>query len=127
VGATAIVRGLRGLTDFEVELSLAHNNAKLAPEVETVCLMTSLEVAYISSSLVKEIARFGGNVSGMVPPASLSAVMQALAASRCSRRGMGRATNASTMHGDRSRWPAVRTALEGDGRGRRRLRPREVR
>jgi pantetheine-phosphate adenylyltransferase len=82
VGATAIVRGLRGLTDFEVELSLAHNNAKLAPEVETVCLMTSLEVAYISSSLVKEIARFGGDVSAMVPPASLSAVMQALAASR---------------------------------------------
>ena len=67
VGATTIVRGLRGLTDFELELSLAHNNAKLAPEVETLCLMTSLEVAYISSSLVKEIARFGGDVSDMVP------------------------------------------------------------
>jgi pantetheine-phosphate adenylyltransferase len=79
VGATAIVRGLRGLTDFEVELSLAHNNAKLAPEVETLCLMTSLEVAYISSSLVKEIARFGGDVSGMIPPASLDAVTKALA------------------------------------------------
>ena len=79
VGATAIVRGLRGLTDFEVELSLAHNNAKLAPDVETLCLMTSLEVAYISSSLVKEIARFGGDVSGMVPPASLDAVTLALA------------------------------------------------
>jgi pantetheine-phosphate adenylyltransferase len=79
VGATGIVRGLRGLTDFEVELSLAHNNAKLAPDVETVCLTTSLEVAYISSSLVKEIARFGGDVSGMVPPASLDAVTRALA------------------------------------------------
>jgi pantetheine-phosphate adenylyltransferase len=78
VGATAIVRGLRGLTDFEVELSLAHNNAKLAPEVETLCLMTSLDVSYISSSLVKEIARFGGDVSGMVPPASLKAVTKAL-------------------------------------------------
>ena len=79
VGATAIVRGLRGLTDFEVELSLAHNNAKLAPEVETLCLMTSLDVSYISSSLVKEIARFGGDVSAMVPPASLDAVAKALA------------------------------------------------
>jgi pantetheine-phosphate adenylyltransferase len=78
VGATGIVRGLRGLTDFELELSLAHNNAKLAPEVETLCLMTSLEVAYIRSSLVKEIARFGGDVSGMVPPASLAAVTKAL-------------------------------------------------
>jgi pantetheine-phosphate adenylyltransferase len=82
VGATGIVRGLRGLTDFEVELSLAHNNAKLAPEVETLCLMTSLEVAYISSSLVKEIARFGGDVSGMVPPASLDAVRRAAASQR---------------------------------------------
>ena len=79
VSATAIVRGLRGLTDFEVELSLAHNNAKLAPEVETLCLMTSLDVSYISSSLVKEIARFGGDISGMVPPASLAAVTKALA------------------------------------------------
>jgi pantetheine-phosphate adenylyltransferase len=79
VGATAIVRGLRGLTDFETELSLAHNNAKLAPDVETICLMTSLEVAYISSSLVKEIARFGGDVSAMVPRASLDAVTRALA------------------------------------------------
>jgi pantetheine-phosphate adenylyltransferase len=79
VGAAGIVRGLRGLTDFEVELSLAHNNAKLAPEVETICLMTSLEVAYISSSLVKEIARFGGDISGMVPAASLAAVTKALA------------------------------------------------
>ena len=81
VGATLIVRGLRGLNDFETELSLAHNNAKLAPEVETVCLMTSLEVAYISSSLVKEIARFGGDVAAMVPPASLDAVTRAIARS----------------------------------------------
>ena len=57
VGATAIVRGLRGIGDFETELSLAHNNASSRPDVETVCLMTALEVAYISSSLVKEIAR----------------------------------------------------------------------
>ena len=79
VGATAIVRGLRGVGDFETELSLAHNNAKLAPDVETLCLMTSLEVAYISSTLVKEIARFGGDVSGMVPKASLDAITVALA------------------------------------------------
>ena len=64
-----MVRGLRAVSDFETEMQLAHNNRILAPDVDTVFFMTSLEQGYVSSSLVKEIARFGGDVSGMVPPA----------------------------------------------------------
>jgi pantetheine-phosphate adenylyltransferase len=67
--ARFIVRGLRAISDFESELQLAHNNRKLAPEVDTVFFMTSLEQSYVSSSLVKEIALFGGDVDGMVPVA----------------------------------------------------------
>jgi len=67
VGAGFIVRGLRAVSDFESELQMAHLNRKLAPEVDTVFLMTGLEHAYVSSSLVREIAAFGGEVSGLVP------------------------------------------------------------
>ena len=74
VGARFLVRGLRAIADFDVELQLAHNNAKLAPEIDTVFFMTSLEHGYVSSSLVKEIARFGGDVSGMIPAAALRAI-----------------------------------------------------
>lgn len=69
LGARFIVRGLRAVSDFENELQMAHTNRKLAPEVDTIFFMTSLEHAYLSSTLVKEIARFGGDVSGMVPTA----------------------------------------------------------
>ncbi len=69
IGATAIVRGLRAISDFESELQMAHTNRKLAPEVDTIFLMTALEHSYLSSSLVKEIAHFGGDVSLMVPAA----------------------------------------------------------
>ncbi len=71
VGAQAIVRGLRAISDFESELQMAHTNRKLAPEVDTVFFMTALEHSYLSSSLVKEIAIFGGDVSQMVPPAAV--------------------------------------------------------
>lgn len=70
IGAAFIVRGLRAVSDFESELQMAHTNRKLAPAVDTLFLMTSLEHAYLSSSLVKEIASFGGDVSQMVPPAA---------------------------------------------------------
>jgi pantetheine-phosphate adenylyltransferase len=66
--AGSIVRGLRAISDFEAEMQLAHNNRVLAPEVDTVFFMTSVEHGYVSSSLVKEIASFGGDVSSMVPP-----------------------------------------------------------
>ena len=66
-GATFIVRGLRAVSDFEAELQMAHTNRKLAPEVATTFLMSALEYGYLSSSLTKEVALFGGDVAGMVP------------------------------------------------------------
>ena len=69
-----IVRGLRAISDFEVEGQLAHNNRVLAPDIDTVFFMTSSEFGYDSSSLVKEIASFGGDVSTMVPPAAVTAI-----------------------------------------------------
>jgi pantetheine-phosphate adenylyltransferase len=71
IGARFIVRGLRAVSDFEVELQMAHTNRKLAPAVDTVFFMTALEHAYLSSSLVKEIAAFGGDVSRMLPAAAV--------------------------------------------------------
>jgi pantetheine-phosphate adenylyltransferase len=76
--ARFIVRGLRAISDFEAEMQLAHNNRKLAPGVDTVFFMTSLEQGYVSSSLVKEIAQFGGDVSEMVPPAAEKRLRKAL-------------------------------------------------
>ena len=69
IDAGFIVRGLRAVSDFESELQMAHTNRKLASEVDTVFFMTALEHSYLSSSLVKEIAAFGGDISRMVPPA----------------------------------------------------------
>jgi pantetheine-phosphate adenylyltransferase len=71
IGARFIVRGLRAVSDFETELQMAHTNRKLAPQVDTIFLMTALEHAYVSSSLVKEIAAFGGDVSHMIPAAAM--------------------------------------------------------
>lgn len=67
-GAAAIVRGLRAVTDFEYELQLAQGNRALAPEIDTIFLTTNLKYSYISSSMVKEIALFGGGVSSFVSP-----------------------------------------------------------
>jgi pantetheine-phosphate adenylyltransferase len=71
IGAGFIVRGLRAVSDFESELQMAHTNRKLAPDIDTVFFMTALEHAYLSSSLVKEIAAFGGDVSAMMPAAAV--------------------------------------------------------
>ncbi len=68
VGAQAIVRGLRVISDFELEYQMALTNRQLAPEIEFVCLMTRQAHAFLSSSIVKEIALLEGNVSEMVPP-----------------------------------------------------------
>jgi pantetheine-phosphate adenylyltransferase len=76
--ASAIVRGLRAISDFETEMQLAHNNRVLAPEVDTVFFMTSAANSYVSSSLVKEIASFGGDVSTMVPTPAREALERAL-------------------------------------------------
>lgn len=67
VGAQVIVRGLRVVSDFELEWHMALTNKQLAPDIEVVCLMTSQEFAFLSSSTVREVALLGGNVSSMVP------------------------------------------------------------
>lgn len=67
-GAVALIRGLRAISDFEFELSLAINNQKLNPDVDTVCLMPSEPYLFLSSRQVKEIVRFNGSVSHYVTP-----------------------------------------------------------
>lgn len=77
-GAGSIVRGLRAISDFELEMQLAHNNRRLAPGIDTVFFMTAVEHGYVSSSLVKEIAQFGGDIGEMVPAAAAAALRDAL-------------------------------------------------
>jgi pantetheine-phosphate adenylyltransferase len=66
-GAQVILRGLRALSDFEFELQIAHTNQSLDPRVETLFLATAVHHSFLSSSVVKEVARFGGDVGHMVP------------------------------------------------------------
>jgi pantetheine-phosphate adenylyltransferase len=75
-GATVVIRGLRALADFEYEFQLAHMNRRLAPDVETMFLMTGEDSFYVSSSLVKEVALMGGDVSRMVPPSVAAALTE---------------------------------------------------
>ena len=66
-GATLIVRGLRAVSDYEYELQMALMNRRLTPSIETVFLMAKEEYSYVSSRLVKEVAKLGGDLSGLVP------------------------------------------------------------
>jgi pantetheine-phosphate adenylyltransferase len=68
VGATAILKGLRAISDFEYEFEMNQLNSTMAPDIESVYMMSSPMFSFISSSGIKEMARFGGNVSEMVPP-----------------------------------------------------------
>jgi len=72
--AQVVVRGLRVLSDFEWEFQLALTNRKLAPDIDTVCLMTSQEYSFLSSSVVKEVAMAGGCIDNMVPTHVVSAL-----------------------------------------------------
>ncbi|MGX6961487.1 pantetheine-phosphate adenylyltransferase [Vagococcus xieshaowenii] len=74
LGATVLIRGIRNMTDYEYEKNIAHMNHDLAPEVETVFLLSPPELSRISSSLIKEIAMFGGDVSAYLPTAINEAV-----------------------------------------------------
>ena len=65
--AKFIVKGLRAVTDFEYEYQMALTNKELAPEIETFFLTTNLNYAYLSSSIVKEVAKYGGDITSMVP------------------------------------------------------------
>jgi len=77
--AKILIRGLRAISDFEMELQMAHTNKTLAPEIETMFLATSNEYSFLSSSVVKEIARFGGPVDHLVPAEVAIALSQKFA------------------------------------------------
>lgn len=66
-GAKVIIKGVRVMSDFESELKMAQMNKHLAPDIETVFITTATEYAFVSSSLVKEVASYGGNIAGLVP------------------------------------------------------------
>lgn len=68
-GAQWIIRGLRAVTDFEYELQMAQTNRVLAPEIDTIFFTTELKYAYLSSSMVKEVAKFGGEIDSFLTPA----------------------------------------------------------
>lgn len=82
IEAQVIVRGLRVISDFELEYQMALTNRQLASEIETVCLMTNQDHAFLSSSILKEIVMLEGDASGMAPPH----VIQALERKRAERR-----------------------------------------
>jgi len=69
IGARVVVRGLRAGSDFEGEFQMALTNRRLAPNLETICLIGSQDLMFISSSRIKELALLGGHVSDLVPPA----------------------------------------------------------
>ena len=73
-GIDVTIRGLRAITDFEYELQMAQTNRVLAPDVDTVFMTTSLEYAYLSSTIMKEVAQFGGDLSKFAPPEITAAV-----------------------------------------------------
>ncbi len=76
LGATAMIRGLRNANDLVAETELAQMNRELDPEIETVFILTSAEHAFVSSSLLKEAASLGGDISGLVSPAVAEALQQ---------------------------------------------------
>ena len=76
IGASMIVRGLRYVSDFEYEYQMALMNRKLAGAIETVFLVPAFDMTYLSSSLVREVARYGGDVSTLVHPTVLAALKQ---------------------------------------------------
>lgn len=74
VGARIIVKGLRAISDFEYELTMAHMNRQLNPKIETTFIMTATRWSYVSSTRIREIAQFGADVRKLVPSASLNAL-----------------------------------------------------
>ena len=74
MNANLLIRGLRAVSDFEYEYQMALMNRHLAPSIETVFMVPSLDTTYISASMVREVARFGGDVSGLVHPAVAKAL-----------------------------------------------------
>lgn len=81
--AKMVVRGLRAITDFEYELQMAQTNHKLDKNLETVFLTTSLEYSYLSSTTVKEVAAFGGDISQFVPEMVINRIQEKIKKGEC--------------------------------------------
>ncbi len=75
-GANIVIRGLRAISDFEYEFQMAAMNSKLAKDVETIFLMTDIANSFLSSSMVNELASFGGNICGLVPEEIIKDVLK---------------------------------------------------
>jgi pantetheine-phosphate adenylyltransferase len=78
LGAKFVIRGLRAVADFEYEFQFAHMNRQLAPEVETIFLMTNEDNFFVSSSLVREVAEMGGDIRRVVPPVVVASLKKKL-------------------------------------------------
>ncbi len=76
VGAAVMVRGIRMNVDFEHEFEMALMNRKLAPDIDVVCLITDIQYQFVRASLLKEVARLGGDISGLAPPNVIAALKQ---------------------------------------------------
>ena len=118
-GANIVVRGLRALADFEYEFQLAHMNRRLGKGIDTIFLMTSEKDFYVSSSLVKEVAQFGGKVTGLVPPMVEKALYERLGRDHEDR--VAGHEDAAVAHTGRQRQGEQ---AKGAGRGRHRVRRR---
>ena len=90
VGGKAMIRGLRANSDFEREFEMALMNRKLAPDIELLCLMTSSQYQFLSSSLIKEVAKLGGCLEGMVPDHVAAALKEQFSVSMELATGNGR-------------------------------------
>jgi pantetheine-phosphate adenylyltransferase len=118
-GARIVVRGLRALADFEYEFQLAHMNRRLGKNIDTIFLMTSEKDFYVSSSLVKEVAQFGGKVTGLVPSSVEAALYE-----RLGRKNEDRVSgheDSAVPHAGRQRQGQQ---AQGPGRRRNRVRRR---
>lgn len=85
--ANVIIRGLRAISDFDYELQMAQTNRKLYPEADTMFLTTSLEYAYLSSTTVKEVAYFDGDITGFVPDAIIDRVYDRVRENKNKQKG----------------------------------------
>lgn len=74
--ASVIVKGLRAASDYEYELQMAHANRTQAPELETIFVMANAQQSFVSSSIVRELARFGGDIGALVPPSVVAPLLQ---------------------------------------------------
>jgi len=89
LGATAVLRGIRAISDYEYEFQMALMNRRLAPEVETVFLQPAGRYSFLSSRMLKEVASLGGDVTGLVPPNVYKRLRQRLSACRAAESPLG--------------------------------------